>query len=125
MSNARYYQEQEQQPNVWSDQQSQQPAQQGYYAHEDQPPPQPPRPARSDTNNILPQGQDRAEQLETMQSYEAAAPQSEDDKNQQLLQKEFPKIDGSLIAAIYGDSKSLSATREMLMELNEGAEANQ
>lgn len=57
-----------------------------------------------------------------MQSYEASAPQNEDDKNQQILEREFPKIDGSLIAAIYGDSKSLSATREMLQVLGEGTE---
>ena len=80
-----------------------------------QPPQQPPR--RADTNNLLPQGQERTEQLETLQSYEATAPQTEDDINQAKLQQEFPNIDGSLIAAIYGDSKSLSATREMLMEL--------
>lgn len=84
------------------------------------PPGQPPR--RSDTSNLLPQGQERTEQLETMQSYEASAPQNEDDKNQQILEREFPKIDGSLIAAIYGDSKSLSATREMLQVLGEGTE---
>ncbi|KAF2016375.1 hypothetical protein BU24DRAFT_200732 [Aaosphaeria arxii CBS 175.79] len=77
---------------------------------------QPPR--RTGTENLLPQGQERSEQVETMQSYEAAAPQSEDDVNQAILQREFPNIDGSLIAAIYGDSKSLSATREMLQELS-------
>jgi hypothetical protein len=82
-----------------------------------QPPRQPPR--QTDTTNILPQGQERAEQLETLQSFEASATLTEDDKNQALLQKEFPKIDGSLIAAIYGDSKSMGATREMLIELSD------
>jgi hypothetical protein len=53
-----------------------------------------------------------------MQSYESSRPQTEDEENQQILQREFPKIDGSLIAAIYGDSGSLSATREMLQELS-------
>jgi hypothetical protein len=79
-------------------------------------------PRRTDTDAALPTGQDRAEQVETMQAFEASKEQSEDEKNQEMLQREFPKIDGSLIAAIYGDSGSLSATREMLMELNEGAE---
>jgi hypothetical protein len=55
--------------------------------------------------------------MEYFQSYEASAPQTEDDRNQATLQKEFSTVDSSLIAAIYGDSKSLSATREMLMEL--------
>lgn len=52
-----------------------------------------------------------------MQSYEAAGRKDEHDQNVETLQREFPKIDGSLIAAIYGDSQSLSATREMLGEL--------
>jgi len=69
-------------------------------------------------NATMPQGQDRSEQMEYFQSYEASARDTEDDKNQATLQKEFPDIDSSLIAAIYGDSKSLSATREMLMELS-------
>jgi hypothetical protein len=55
--------------------------------------------------------------MEYFQSYEASSEQTEDDANQSTLQKEFPTIDSSLIAALYGDSKSLSATREMLMEL--------
>lgn len=53
-----------------------------------------------------------------MQSYEMSRPQTEDEQNQAILEREFPKIDGSLIAAIYGDSGSLSATREMLQELS-------
>lgn len=54
-----------------------------------------------------------------MQSYEAAGRKNEDDSNVEILAREFPKLDGSLIAAIYGDSKSLSATREMLQALGE------
>jgi hypothetical protein len=91
---------------------SQQP--QGYQA---QPPPGPP-PRRADADSaFLPQGRDRTEQMEYMQSYEASAPQTEEDKDQETLRREFPGIDSSLIAAIYGDTKSLSATREMLGEL--------
>lgn len=65
----------------------------------------------------LPTGQDRSHQIEVMQSYEAAGRKDDDDENVEILQREFPKLDGSLIAAIYGDSKSLSATREMLHAL--------
>lgn len=67
----------------------------------------------------LPQGQDRSHQIEVMQSYEAAGRKTEADTDVEMLQREFPKIDGSLIAAIYGDSGSLSATREMLQALGE------
>jgi hypothetical protein len=40
------------------------------------------------------------------------------------LQQEFPGIDSALIAAIYGDSKSLGATREMLQALGEAEKAS-
>ncbi|KAK3208067.1 hypothetical protein GRF29_96g1312854 [Pseudopithomyces chartarum] len=82
------------------------------------PPGLPPRRAETTSEAALPQGQDRSHQVEVMQSYESSRPQTEDEENQQILQREFPKIDGSLIAAIYGDSGSLSATREMLQELS-------
>ncbi|RMZ89782.1 hypothetical protein DV736_g2979, partial [Chaetothyriales sp. CBS 134916] len=63
----------------------------------------------------------RGEQFERMQAYEASAPQSEDDRNQAQLQKEFPNIDGSLIAAIYNErgGAGLGEVREMLQELNQ------
>ncbi|ORY14395.1 hypothetical protein BCR34DRAFT_231483 [Clohesyomyces aquaticus] len=94
-----------------------QPLKMSYQSHQqDQAPAQPPR--RTPTELLQPQGQERVEQLEAMQSYEATARQTEDDANQAILVKEFPKIDSSLIAAIYLDSKSLSATREMLQELS-------
>jgi len=85
------------------------------YQGEEVPPSLPPR--RSATDLALPTGQDRSHQIEVMQSYEAAGRKDEHDQNVEMLQREFPKIDGSLIAAIYGDSQSLSATREMLGEL--------
>jgi uncharacterized repeat protein (TIGR03833 family) len=62
-------------------------------------------------------GQERSEQVEVMQNYESQVAASEDDMNQAKLEKEFPSIDASLIAAIYGDSKDLATTREMLQEL--------
>lgn len=80
------------------------------------PPGLPPR--RTNTDLALPQGHDRSHQIEVMQSYEARGIKDEHDQNVEILQREFPKLDGSLIAAIYGDSQSLSATREMLGELD-------
>lgn len=77
-------------------------------------PMQPPR--RRDTE-LLPQGEQRVEQIETLQSYEASAPRTQDDINQATLQKEFPSVDGSLIAALYGDSKNIGEVRETLQEL--------
>lgn len=73
--------------------------------------------SRRDTDDLLAQEPDRGEQYEHMQAYEATASISEDDKNRAQLEKEFPDVDGSLIAALYGDTKDLSATREMLQEL--------
>lgn len=90
----------------------------GHPSHAGQPevpPGLPPR--RTATEMALPTGQERSHQIEVMQSYEAAGRKDDDDDNVEILQREFPKIDGSLIAAIYGDSKSLSATREMLHAL--------
>jgi hypothetical protein len=58
-----------------------------------------------------------------MQEYEMnkKKPDSQEDKDVATLQKEFPDMDGSLIAAIYGDSKSLGPTRELLQELSSGS----
>lgn len=103
------YQQSSEPPN------QQQPSQTFYTGQEGQAPGLPPR--RSATDMALPTGEDRSHQIEVMQSYEAAGRKDEDDSNVETLQREFPKIDGSLIAAIYGDSKSLSATREMLQAL--------
>lgn len=96
---------------------SQQPQNPSYTDSSTPPPGLPPR--RSATDIALPTGQDRTHQIEVMQSYEAAGRKNEDDSNVEILAREFPKLDGSLIAAIYGDSKSLSATREMLQALGE------
>jgi hypothetical protein len=93
------------------------PAQQQYGAPGGAPPGFRP-PQRTDTDAGLPQGQERSEQLEYLQSYEANAPQTSEDKDQETLRKEFPSIDSSLIAALYADSQSVSATREMLHELS-------
>lgn len=74
-------------------------------------------PLFDDSPNIP--AEERSEQVEYLQSYEDSKPASQDDINQAMLQKEFPNIDASLIAAIYGDSKSLGVTREMLQELKD------
>jgi len=76
---------------------------------------------RSDTEQLLAQQGDRAEQVEHMQQFEANARQTDDDRNQAQLQKEFPNIDSSLIAAIYNERKGqgdLGEVRELLQELN-------
>jgi uncharacterized repeat protein (TIGR03833 family) len=74
-------------------------------------------PLLDDSPHVPPE--ERGEQMEYLQSYENSKPRSQDDMNQAILQREFPTIDSSLIAAIYGDSKSVSATREMLQELKD------
>lgn len=109
------YAQSQPQQNSQSSYQQQPPAQSDYSERDEAPPGLPPR--RTATDIALPTGQDRSHQIEVMQSYEAAGRKDEDDANVEVLQREFPKIDGSLIAAIYGDSKSLSATREMLQAL--------
>lgn len=59
------------------------------------------------------------EQREAMEQFELSRnkPESQTDRDVATLQEEFPGLDGSLIAALYGDSQSLSGTREMLQEL--------
>jgi uncharacterized repeat protein (TIGR03833 family) len=74
---------------------------------------------RSDTEDLLRQQGDAGAQYETMQQYEANARQTDDDKNQAELQKQFPNIDSSLIAAIYNERKpDMAEVRELLQELN-------
>ena len=67
----------------------------------------------------MPEGE-RGEQREAMEQFEMtkSGGESQQDKDVAQLQREFPGIDGSLIAAIHGDSGgSVGATREMLQEL--------
>ncbi|KAK5070849.1 hypothetical protein LTR64_003823 [Lithohypha guttulata] len=72
---------------------------------------------RNDTDDLLESQPDRAEQMEHMQAYEATAQETNEDKDRAQLEREFPDVDGSLIAALYSDTKDLSSTREMLQEL--------
>jgi hypothetical protein len=104
-------------PNAPYNQQSNAPAHQQYNAPSGAPAGHRP-PQRQGTDAGLPQGQERSEQLEYMQNYQSHAPKTTADQDQETLRKEFPGIDSSLIAALYADSDSLSATREMLHELS-------
>lgn len=62
---------------------------------------------------------ERGEQREAIEQFEMnrSGPENETDRDVGALQQEFPAVDGSLIAALYSDTKSLSATREMLREI--------
>lgn len=74
---------------------------------------------RSDTEQLLAQQQDAGAQVETMQQYESNARQTTDDRAQADLQKQFPNLDSSLIAAIYNERKpDMAEVRELLQELN-------
>ena len=82
-------------------------------------PPSGQRRQQSETEQLLAQEGNAGEQFETMQQYEANARQTEDDRNQADLQKQYPNIDSSLIAAIYNERKpNMAEVRELLQELN-------
>jgi len=103
--------------NPWSQQQQQPQSRSHQYSAPEGPPPGH-RPLRRSSTAELPQAQeDRAEQVEHMQNFEAQARETEDDRNQAQLRREFPNIDSSLIAAIYNDTKNMPEVREMLQEL--------
>jgi len=112
----RFYPNYNQSPGDQPQQNQYQQHQGGYSAPQGPPPSQGVR--RSATEQLLAQEGDRAAQVEHMQQYEANAPQSEDDRNQAELQKQFPTIDSSLIAAIYNERKpDMAEIRELLQEL--------
>lgn len=54
-----------------------------------------------------------------MQNYEMnkTGNESQQDRDVETLQRQYPGIDSSLIAALYSDAGSLGATKEMLEEL--------
>ncbi|KAK4548054.1 hypothetical protein LTR36_010774 [Oleoguttula mirabilis] len=131
------YQQSEQAQNAWDQQAGHAPpsmqqstsqdhspqqghAQQSYNAPPGPPPGQAPR--RSDTfeETAFVPADEQGEQREALEQFEMSkGQQSQEDHDMETLQREFPGIDGSLIAALYGDSKSLSGTREMLGELGQ------
>ncbi|KAF1821071.1 uncharacterized protein K489DRAFT_382108 [Dissoconium aciculare CBS 342.82] len=94
-------------------------------SHGYQPPSGPPPPGTAPRKTATFQEADfvpaseRGEQREAIEQFELTRqkPESEADRNVATLQQEYPGIDGSLIAALYGDSNSLAATREMLQEI--------
>ncbi|KAK4901386.1 hypothetical protein LTR27_001944 [Elasticomyces elasticus] len=62
--------------------------------------------------------EERGEQREMLEHFEMSkGSESQEDRDIATLQREFPALDGSLVAALYSDSKSLSGTREMLREI--------
>ncbi|EME48854.1 hypothetical protein DOTSEDRAFT_67797 [Dothistroma septosporum NZE10] len=120
--------------NPWAEEHSQQQQQQSQYQPYQQPlqpqqqnpqhgyssPPGPPPQQREGFNEeqFVP-SEERGEQREAMENFEMnrTKPESQTDRDVATLQEEFPAVDGSLIAALYSDSQSLSGTREMLQEL--------
>ncbi|WPH04012.1 Hypothetical protein R9X50_00689600 [Acrodontium crateriforme] len=92
--------------------------------HEGYEAPRGPPPRRVETfdeTSFIP-ADERGEQREALEHFEMNKGGQEDstDRDVATLQREFPDLDGSLIAALYGDSKSLSGTREVLGELAGG-----
>ena len=113
----------------------QQQQQYGGYAAPPGPPPgqqggqQPGALPRSDTfkeTDFIPENE-RGEQREAMQQFamNKSGNQSQQDRDVEELQREFPGVDGSLIAALYSDSGNMGATKEMLMELAGSAQGGQ
>lgn len=69
--------------------------------------------------DFVPQSE-RGEQVEYMQTYENRRAPTTEEMHREELGKQFPKVDGSLIAAIYGDcAGDMSACREMLDALSQ------
>jgi len=109
--------------NPWANEQGQQTSQRqqsNTQSHGYDAPPGPP-PRRTDTfkeTDFIPETE-RGEQREALEQFEMnKGGESTEDRDVATLQGEFPGVDGSLIAALYGDSKSLSGTREMLQEIS-------
>ncbi|KAK5120266.1 hypothetical protein LTR85_006472 [Meristemomyces frigidus] len=93
-------------------------SQQSYNAPPGPPPGQAPRRTNTFEETAFVPPDEQGEQREALEQFEMTkGHQSQEDRDMETLQREFPAIDGSLIAALYGDSKSLSGTREMLGEL--------
>ncbi|TKA63894.1 hypothetical protein B0A55_11939 [Friedmanniomyces simplex] len=66
--------------------------------------------------------EERGEQREALEQFEMSkGSESAEDRDIATLQREFPEVDGSLVAALYGDAGSLGGTREVLRELGGGA----
>ncbi|CAK1354782.1 hypothetical protein CB0940_01408 [Cercospora beticola] len=112
--------------NPWADQvpqstnqqqQQQQQAQQRPSGYEPPPGP-PPRGNTFNEETFVPEDQ-RGEQREALEQFEMnnTKPESQADRDVAQLSAEFPRIDSSLVAALYSDTQSVAAAREMLTEL--------
>ncbi|KAM3415364.1 hypothetical protein BST61_g8893 [Cercospora zeina] len=99
-------------------QQQQQQQQQGASGYEPPPGPPPARAGTFDESTFVPDDQ-RGEQREALEQFEMnnTKPESQADRDVAQLAAEFPSIDSSLVAALYSDTQSLAAAREMLTEL--------
>jgi len=118
-SNNPYGQSQSQMPPQEQQTQQQQHQQSSDYQSYSAPPETPPgRSATFQESDFVP-ADERGEQREAMEQFEMSkhGGESAEDRDVAALQHEFPGVDGSLIAALYNDSKSLAGTREMLREL--------
>lgn len=101
--------------------QHQQQPQDGGYAPPPGPPPGqlPKRTGTFEETDFIPE-HERGEQREAMQQYEMnqTGNESQQDRDVAELQRLFPNVDGSLIAAIHADSGgNMGATKEVLSEL--------
>ncbi|KAI5371075.1 Putative ubiquitin system component CUE [Septoria linicola] len=96
--------------------QQQQPYQQSSY---DPPIGQPPRRAGTFEETAFVPDDQRGEQREALEHFEMnnTKPESQADRDVAQLSQEFPNIDSSLVAALYSDTQSVPAAREMLTEL--------
>jgi hypothetical protein len=98
----------------------QQQQQYGGYVPPAGPPPgqQPQRAGTFKESDFVPESE-RGEQREAMEQFEMSKSgnQSQQDRDVEQLQKEFPGVEGSLISALYSDNGGLGPTREMLQEL--------
>jgi hypothetical protein len=78
----------------------------------------PPRRAGTFEETDFVPADERGEQREALEQFEMSkGSESQEDRDIATLQREYPAVDGSLVAALYSDSKSVSATREMLAEI--------
>lgn len=95
-------------------QQQAQPRPSGY----EPPPGPPPRGNTFNEESFVPEDQ-RGEQREALEQFEMnnTKPESQADRDVAQLSAEFPRIDSSLVAALYSDTQSVAAAREMLTEL--------
>lgn len=130
MSNQGYYDQPQQGNNPYSSadpqNQQQQAPQQDYTAPPGPPPGQAPRRTGTFEESAFVPENERGEQREAMEQFEMnkSGNESQTDKDVAQLQREYPGVDGSLIAAIYGDS-GMGAARETLQELANQNQAGQ